>query len=66
MSITQKVCPETIIIEDTDEGFEGEEIRTTCGKPAVKIDRDRYGKRTCADGHEWFPSKIRKDDNGSL
>lgn len=28
-----------------------------CGKRAIKIDRDRIGKRTCECGETWYPTK---------
>jgi hypothetical protein len=57
--LTQKKCPELFDYVDPDSH---EEIKIPCGKPAVKISRDRYGKRTCEDGHEWYPSKRKGDE----
>lgn len=60
MSITQKDCPE--IVGSIQDPETGEHVDLPCGKRAVKIERDRFGKRTCPDGHQWLPTKPRKDD----
>lgn len=63
--LTQKKCP--VMIGEHLDPETGEVVKEICGKPAVKIARDRFGMRQCEDGHTWLPSKKRKaDDDGSL
>lgn len=36
-----------------------QKICEKCGERAIKIDNDKFGKRTCACGHTWYPTKIK-------
>jgi hypothetical protein len=55
MSITQKNCPAEILVHDPETG---EDVFAVCGKRAATIARDRFGLRTCPDGHAWYPRKM--------
>ncbi len=62
--LIQKNCPAVTVWEDPETG---DTVESRCNKRAIKVDRDRYGKRTCECGYTWFPEKKKVEDlNESL
>ncbi len=37
-----------------------QKICLECGERAIRIDKDRFGKRHCACGNTWYPQKKKK------
>ncbi len=41
-----------------DRGFTQKNCES-CGKRAIKIDKDKFGMRTCSCGATWHPQKLK-------